>query len=396
MLRPIREAMALEVGRESFPDLFGVVFLVSLLILPLYWWVVARVPRGQLLLIVYAPCAALFLALALAWARAPQDRTIAIVYFVALSSTNLFVISVFWSSMADVWRPDAAKRLFGFIAAGGSIGAILGPTLVNFWVRSIGLSPFIVVACCLLMLTIGLVGYARRTLNRGGAPVAVPGDNERVGGRALDDLKRLVSSPYLLGIAAIIVAGQLIGGFMYNEQARYAEQTYRLVEERAALFARLELFVNVLAFAFQAGVVWWLSGRKGLRFALPALPVLLGTSLLILALFPFGIVLLITQVIRRAADYGLGKPLREMLFTVLNPESKFKSKSLIDTVLQRGTDALAQQAYLLVVGLGMAGVAGLCALMCVLLLPITRSLGATFERHAPAGARSARAAATNS
>jgi AAA family ATP:ADP antiporter len=381
MLRPIREAMALEVGRASFPNLFGTVFLLSIVVLPLYWWLVARVSRRWLLTLVYVPFAAIFLTLALAWTRSPGDRNVAMVYFVAFSSTNLLVISLFWSSMADVWRPDASKRLYGFVAAGGSLGAIIGPFFVGRFVTQLGIAPFIVVACSLLAGTILLVGYARSVLAVA-APVAVPSSDQRVGGRAIDDIRRFVRSPYLLGIAAVVVAGQVIGGFMYAEQARYVEQAYSSVEERAALFSRLESFVNILALIFQAGVVWWLSGRKGLRFALPALPILLGVSLIVLAVFPAGAVLLVTQVIRRAADYGLGKPLREMLFTVLNPESKFKTKSLIDTVLQRGSDGAAQQAYPLIAGIGVTQVAIVCAVICAILLPVTRLLGTAFERDA--------------
>jgi AAA family ATP:ADP antiporter len=200
-----------------------------------------------------------------------------------------------------------------------------------------------------------------------------------VGGRASADLARMIRTPYLLGIAGIIIAGQTIGAFMYSEQGKYVNALYSSDLDRAAAFAWLELGVNVLSLFFQAVVVTWLTRRGSVLWSLSAMPLLIGASFSVLALFPVGGVLLATQVLRRAADYGLGKPPREMLFTVVNPESKFKSKSLIDTLLQRGADFTGQWLYQLVSGLGLAGIAWLCAAICVGLLGATRSLGRGFE-----------------
>jgi AAA family ATP:ADP antiporter len=143
----------------------------------------------------------------------------------------------------------------------------------------------------------------------------------------------------------------------------------------------MELAVNLLSLFFQAVVVGWLTRRGSLAISLSAMPLLVGSSFIVLALFPLGGVLLVTQVLRRAADYGLGKPTREMLFTVLNPESKFKSKSMIDTVFQRGSDVASQWLYFAVAGAGMglAGIALLCGGMSIALLAATRTLGRAFE-----------------
>jgi ATP:ADP antiporter, AAA family len=378
-LRPLREAMALVVGREFNDVQFTIVFVCSLAILPLYWWVVARTPRGRLPWLVYLPFALLFAGLAVGLTRYPGDRTVAAVYFVALSVTNLFVISVFWSSMADVWRPALAKRFYGLMAAGGSAGAIVGPSLVRTTVHELGPAPLIVGACVLLLGSAALVSVARRQLRQASGE-QVPDAAVPVGGRALDDLGRLVRTPYLLGIAGILVVGQLIGGFMYNEQAKYVQYAYSSFADRTALFAQMELWVNVLALLFQAVVVTLLSWRNSLVASLSALPVLLGASFLVMAVFPVGAVLLVTQVLRRAGDYGLGKPTREMLFTVLNPESKFKSKSLIDTVLQRGADAAAQWLYNPIAVLGLAGISWICGGLCLAMLGVTTYLGRAFER----------------
>lgn len=386
MLRSLREAFALEVGREHIGTLFYVTFAVMLGVLPLYWFVVARLPRRRLFPAIYSAVVLLFLGLAAGMAMAPGSRTLAAVYFVAVTSLNLFMVSVFWSVMVDAWRSEAARRLFGFIAAGGSAGAIAGPLFNSLFVQRLGATWVIVVACGLLALAI-LTGRRAQDAGEhatGGDAGRRPGEarlDVAVGGRAIDDLRRLLTSPYLLTIAALIVLGQVLGGFMYQEQAKYVEQAYATLGDRAALFARIDLAVNLLALVFQGAIVGWLAARGGLRLALGFVPLLLIGSLVVLALLPVGAVLLATQVFRRAVDYGLFKPTREMLFTVLNPESKFKSKSLIDTLLQRGGDSAAQLTYPLVSGLGLAGVAWACAGVSVLMLAGAFWLGGAFGRQ---------------
>jgi len=382
VLRPIREALALEVGVRNNFQLFLMVLVASCLMLPVYWWLVRRTPRTRLLWIVNLAFAAAFIALAFGLDALPRNRVLAAVYFVTLTTSNLLLIAVFWSAMSDVWRPELAKRFYGYVAAGGSAGAIVGNLVVRGLVIERGLPPLIIGACVSIVLSGALVSYARAALRRAPDGRVVPDGAIPVGGRALDDLKRLATSPYLLGIAGVIIIGQTIGAFMYNEQGKYIAALYPSDVERAAAFANLEIAVNLLAVFFQAAVVTWLTRRGSVALSLSAMPALIGASFVLLALVPTGAVLMVTQVIRRAADYGLGKPTREMLFTVLNPESKFKSKSLIDTVLQRGSDAGGQAIYKLVEGAGIVGMSWLCVGLCVGLLFSTRILGLAFESKA--------------
>lgn len=383
MLRSLREAFALEVGREYIATLFYVTFAVMMLVLPLYWYVVARVPRRRLFPIIYSTVVVLFAALATGMGTGEGSRWLGAIYFVAVTSLNLFIVSVFWSVMVDAWRSASAKRLFGFIAAGGSAGAIAGPLFNSLFVQSIGPRATIYVACGLIALAIVLGRRAQRleaeTENRERDPtarLALP-----VGGRAIDDMKRLATSPYLLAIAGLIIGGQIIGGFMYQEQAKYVESAYQTLADRAALFARIDLAVNVLSLFFQTVIVGWVASRGGVRRALGLVPALLVVSFVLLVIFPVGAMLLATQVFRRGIDYGLFKPTREMLFTVLNPESKFKSKSLIDTLLQRGGDSVSQLAYPLVAGLGLAGVSAALAFVSALMGAVALWLGTRFEQR---------------
>lgn len=379
--------MALEVGTDQLRQLFGVAFLFCAALLPVYWWLVGRTPRGRLPWLVYTPFVIVFVGLAFGLQNHPGDRDLSFAYFIALSVANLFLIAVFWSAMADVWRPELAKRFYGFVAAGGSAGAILGPTLVRQFVHEWGPTPLILAACALIMLAALMVSVARDRLRRSPTGKRVLDAAIPVGGKALDDMKRLVTSPYLLGIAGIIFVGQLIGGFMYALQGEYVQSTYHTLADRAAVFAQLEFWVNIVTLVFQAGVVTALSWRNSLVTSLSAMPVLVGATFFVMALFPLGSVLLVTQVIRRAADYGLGKPTREMLFTVLNPESKFKSKSLVDILLHRGSDSVAQTLYwpLARMEAGMSGIALICAGMCVAMLGATTYLGRAFERQRTSG-----------
>ncbi len=380
MLRSLREALALDAGRSQFANLFTLTLIASLAILPAYWWLVARVPRRLLFPSTYIGVIVIFLGFALLIAQRPGYAPIAAAYFVALTTLNLFIVTIFWSVMADVWRSESAKRLFGYIAAGGSLGALAGPGFNALFVVRLGLPAVIVIACAMLGIAIVLGMYAQRARaedDRG--RVADP--TIAVGGRARDDLKRLFTSRYLLTLAVVIIVGQTVAAFMYNEQARIVEAAIADRAARAALFARIDFAVSALSLLLQFGVVGWLTARGSVKLSLSIVPALLGASFVALALIPTATMLLVTQVLRRATDYGLSKPTREMLFTVLNPESKFKSKSLMDTLLQRGADSVGNWAYVLVSGFGLAGIAGISAGICLALLLATLWLGNVFERQ---------------
>jgi AAA family ATP:ADP antiporter len=377
MLRSLREAFVLQAGSARIPFFFLITFGAMLAVLPVYWWVVARVPRRRLMACVYAPIIALFATLAAFASGGFVTPTLGGIYFVSVAGLNLLVISVFWSTMVDLWSPDSAKRGFGFIAGGGSAGALAGPAFNAFFVEEIGATAVIYVACAFLIAAV-LMGMFTRHL-RARVDASKAGDaSVAVGGRAIEDLARLVRSPYLLGIAALLVVTQFFGAIMYNEQARFVEAAWPTLIERAEIFARIDLATNVLSLVFQTFVVAWLTAHGGVRATLVTMWALVAVSFAILAFFPTGMLLLVTQVVRRGCDYGLFKPAREMLFTVLSPETKFKSKSLLDTALQRGADSIGNGIYVLVSGLGLALIAGLCAAACVLLVMGARRLGAAY------------------
>ena len=280
MLRPMREALALEVGVQYNSILFSAV-LVVLGGAAAHLLVAGRADaaRPAAVVRVYAVRARVPRAGRRRFTGSRAIATLAFVYFVALTSANLYVISVFWSAMADVWRPELAKRFYGYVAAGGSAGALLGPLIVTVAGaqhrrrRRSSSSP--APSSCARR---GLVSLARRSLRRSAERrSAVPDAAIPVGGRAFDDLARLARTPYLLGIAGVIIAGQTIGAFMYNEQGEVRRRPRTPRWRIAPRSSRdMELAVNLLSLFFQAVVVTWLTRRGSVALSLSAMPVLIG------------------------------------------------------------------------------------------------------------------------
>jgi AAA family ATP:ADP antiporter len=385
VLRPVREEMGVATGVERLPWLFTGTFLAMAAAVPVFGALAARFPRRTLLPVVYAFFIACILGLfallrgvgAPAWAPGA--------FFIWLSVFNLFVVSVFWSFMADVWREEQARRLFGFIAAGGSAGALVGPTVTALLAPRIGPVNLLPVAAAILAGA--LVCVARL---RPGAPVAGPGalpddpgaDEAPVGGGALGGLARMLRSAYLSGIALFVVLGTLFATFVYFQQAQIVRAAFADPGQRTAVFALMDLAVNALTIGAQLFVTGALATRFGLVRVLPALPLVTLAGFTALAMISTAGVLVAFQVLRRAAQYGITGPAREMLFTVLPREDKYKAKNVIDTIVSRGGDALSGWAFagLSALGLGMTGVSLVALPLAALWIALAVYLGRREER----------------
>jgi len=385
VLRPVREEMGVATGVERLPWLFTGTFLAMAAAVPVFGALAARFPRRTLLPVVYAFFIACILGLfallrgvgAPAWAPGA--------FFIWLSVFNLFVVSVFWSFMADVWREEQARRLFGFIAAGGSAGALVGPTVTALLAPRIGPVNLLPVAAAILAGA--LVCVARL---RPGAPVAGPGalpddpaaDEAPVGGGALGGLARMLRSAYLSGIALFVVLGTLFATFVYFQQAQIVRAAFADPGQRTAIFALMDLAVNALTIGAQLFVTGALATRFGLVRVLPALPLVTLAGFTALAMVSTAGVLVAFQVLRRAAQYGITGPAREMLFTVLPREDKYKAKNVIDTIVSRGGDALSGWAFagLSALGLGMTGVSLVALPLAALWIALAVYLGRREER----------------
>lgn len=385
LLRPLRDAMAISAGLENLPWLYTGTFLAMLTLTPLFGALVSRVRKQLLLPITYGFFASNLLVFYLLFKLNPEAFWVASSFFIWLSAFNYFVVSVFWSFMADVFRDEEAKRLFGPIAAGGGTGAIVGPLLMQFLVPRIGVDAVVGLALLLLLGTLPCIrGLSRWADARHGHFVLPPDDPEaRIGGGMMAGLLLVVRSPYLSGIFSIIAIGSIAGLFMYNELLRLVEQTYPDLASRAQFFGRLDTAVNVLAWVFQGFVVSWLIRRFELTGALITIPVIALLSFLALAAAPVLVFLAAGQVVRRAGEYGIAKPSREVLFTVVDAEEKYKAKNFIDTVMQRGSDMVGIWLHYLAqtAGIALAGLSLLCAGGMVVAAAVSYNLGRSFRRR---------------
>ena len=345
ILRPLRDEMGIVGGVKNLPWQFTGTFVVMLLAVPLYSAVVAKFPRRRIIPIVYRFCALNLLAF-LAFDRAGASPVwVARVFFVWVSAFSLLVVSIFWSFMVDTFGQGQGKRLFGAIAAGGSLGAIAGPAIAAVLVKPWG-RPALYVATALLLE--GAVFCVRRLLRwaeaEGSGEVGRAPDRP-VGGGVLAGFWLALASPYLMAIAGMLLAYTVTSTFIYADQARIVSATISDSATRTALFAKIDLWVNVVALAFQAVVTGRVLTRFGLPAALCVLPLLTAGGFLGMAWWPGLTALVAVQIARRGIQYGLERPSREVLFTVVTSEEKYKAKAFIDTVVFRGGDWASIWAY---------------------------------------------------
>lgn len=347
ILRPVRDEMGIQSGVENLQWLFTGTFLVMLAAVPVFGAAVARLPKRKLVPFVYYFFILNLFIFFLSFKGNAFGVWVARAFFIWLSVFNLFVVSVFWSFMVDLFDSEQAKRLFGFIAAGGSTGAIVGPLLTA------GLSPVLgpvnLILFSILLLFLAVVCIHALLRWRPCSSSVYPdkvgkgegADDVRIGGSVISGFTRVIKSPYMLGICLFILLYTSLSTFLYFTQARIVEGAFSDPGKRTALFASMDLAVNVLTIMGQVFLMGRLTTRLGVSFALMLIPAIVSAGFLILSFFPVLPVLVVFQVLRRAGNYSITRPAREVLFTVVPEEDKYKSKNFIDTVVYRGGDAVS-------------------------------------------------------
>jgi ATP:ADP antiporter, AAA family len=372
VLRPLREEMGIRGGVSKLHWVFTATFVVMLAAVPLFSALVARVPRARAVPWVYRFFILNLVVFYGLFRGGVAPEWTARAFFVWVSVYNLFVVSVFWSFMADVFSADQGRRLFGFVAAGGSAGALLGPALAAGLVGRIGIANLLLLSALLLEASarcaLRLAAWARRARTDGAGErhpgrdggatgAAGAGGEAPVGGSALAGFTTVVRSRYLRGIAAHWLLMAVGATFLYFQQARIVAQAFPDPARRTAIFAGVDLAVNVAALATQALATGRIVTGLGVGAALALVPAVSVAGFAVLALSPTFWVLGAVQALRRAGHYGLERPAREVLFTVVRREDKYKAKSFIDTAVFRGGDAVAgwMQAGLVALGLGIPG-----------------------------------------
>jgi AAA family ATP:ADP antiporter len=337
VLRPIRDEMAIQVGQGALHELFTAVFVTMLVLAPLFGWLTRTFARKRLLPWLYAFFAANLVGFyALFEAGGVQQAAIARVFFVWVSVFNLFAVSVFWSFMADLYDTAQAKRLYGFIAAGGTTGALTGPTLTASLVTLVGAKGMLLVSAAFLAIAIVSILRLRAWAARTGASGV--NDEQPIGGSIWAGLADVVRSPYLFAICAFLLCYALLSTFLYFQQAELVPAAIADSAERTRLLALVDVAVNVLTLVTQLVAFSAMIRRLGTTFMLCAMPVVSIVGFAALALQPTLATLVVFGVLRRAGEYAISKPARETLFNTLAAEQKYKAKNVIDTLVHRFGD----------------------------------------------------------
>ena len=385
VLRPLRDQMGIAGGVRNLPWLFTATFVALLLAQPLYGALVARLPRARFIPLVYH----FFVAnLALFWLLLTLDAGsawVARVFFVWVSVFNLFAVVVFWSFMADLFSSEQGKRLFGFIGAGGTAGALLGPVVTIGLSLPLGPVNLLLVAAALLELAV----LCAWRLEKAAAPAAraPAAADARIGGGALAGLAEVARSRYLLGIAAWVSLLSFGGTFLYFQQAHIVSTTLHGAAEQTRLFAGIDLAVGLLTLATQTFVTGRFLKRFGVAAGAAALPAVYVVAFAVLALAPGLAAVVVFQALQRTMNFAIANPARQVFYTVVSREEKYKAKNLVDVVVFRGSDALYGWLFdsLQALGLKLAAIAA-CAVPAALgWLALSAALGRAQARRAARG-----------
>jgi AAA family ATP:ADP antiporter len=356
IMRPIRDQAGVAGGVNNLQWLFTGT-LVGMLVLNIpFAYLVKKLPRSRFIPITYRFFAAnivLFAAL-LYWSDSGQTIWVGRIFFIWVSVFNLFVVSVFWQMNVDLFSPEQGKRLFAVIAAGATIGAIVGSSLTASLARYVSPIFLLLGAAILLEVAVFSVGRLSRlspTLHR--QPIS--GSEEApIGGSAFAGITHAFRSRYLLNVSLFLLLFAITSTFLYFQQAGIVSRSFSDRGAQTAFFASVDLLVNVLTLAVQL----FLTGRMvlllGVALTLGVLPALTIIGFGALALFPTIAAVAVFQVLRRAADYAIARPTREVLFTVVSREDRYKAKSFIDTVVYRTGDQVGAWSVALLRWVGLS------------------------------------------
>jgi AAA family ATP:ADP antiporter len=360
VIRPIRDEMGVAGGVQNLPWLVTGTLVGMTILNPPFAALVARLAPARFIAITYRFFIAnlvVFLILVSA-TSGEQNIWVGRVFFIWSAIFNLFVVSVFWAFLADAFDNDQARRLFGFIAAGGTLGGIAGSTLTASLVTHTGSAVLLLVSAALLELAV----FSMRRLSKIFAGLrerrSTRGQDVPVGGSVLAGLSHSVKSPYLLNISLYMLLLAVLSTYLYFQQAEIVRQNFTDRALRTAFFANVDLAVNVLTLAIQLFLTGRILKALGVAITLTLLPALSAAGFLLLGVAPGLWAIVAVQVLRRAGNFAVAAPTREILFTVTSREDKYKAKSFIDTFVYRAGDQIGAWSYawMGLLGMGVAGI----------------------------------------
>ncbi len=360
VLRPIRDEMGVAGGVDNLPWLFLGTLVATLVVSPLFSTLVARLPRPRFIAWSYRAMSACLVGFLLALSLLPEATHVWIgrVFFIWLSVYSLFVVSLFWAVMADVFRSQSARRLFGVISAGGTLGGLTGGMITALAVEHLGTLPLLLVSVLLLEGAL----WCMRQLSRHTAASdeeAAQLESEVIGGQWYAGFSAAARSPYLLGVCAYMLLYTVGSTFLYFLQAEIVGQAISDSAERTAYFAQVDMLINALTLVLQLFLTGRALGALGVGMTLSLLPLMSVGGFLTLSLTPVLGAVVVFQVARRVTNFALSNPAREVLFVPLSREDKYKAKNLIDTFVYRLGDQVGAwtHAGLAAIGIGSAGIA---------------------------------------
>ena len=384
ILRPVRDAMASDWTDAEVSWLWTLNFFISTVIVALYGSMVSKFRFRLLVPTIYGIFAISFI-IFYALGSFFEDRTlIDKSFYVWVSVFSLFHISVFWTFMSELFSKEQSGRLFGIIAVGASVGGLIGPSITAFFSVSLGADNLMLIASMMLLIPIPIIFYLQslRSKELNNEVLDIPGSNQSIGGNPLAGFKMFFSNPYLLSIGLFIFLYTGISSFVYFELKNLLSDFSR--SERSVIWAQMDLAVNILAISTGLFATGRIVTKFGMPVTITIVPIMICIGLLVLAISPLLGVVVVLQVIRRAGNYAVTRPAREMLFTLVNQETRFKAKPVIDIVAYRGGDMLTAWLFTGLtqgLGLGLASVAAVGAGIASLWALVGIYLGKWFDRY---------------
>lgn len=349
IMRPIRDQMGIAGGVNNLQWLFTGTLIGMLLLNVPYGYLVKTLPRTRFITITYRFFSAniLLFAIALHFADGEQAIWIGRAFFIWISIFNLFVVSVFWALIVDTFNSAQGKRLFGFIAAGATIGAITGSSITATFARHVPTPVLLFGAIILLEVAVFSVRHLSRLSEALNArPHESPGSP--VGGNIFAGITHPFKSAYLANVSLFILLFTITATFLYFQQASLVRDNFHDRGAQTAFFAQIDLAVNVITLVVQLFFTGRIVGIFGVGLTLAILPALTLLGFGALAALPAVSTLVVFQVLRRSSDYAIARPTREVLYTVVPREDRYKAKNFIDTVVYRGGDQVGAWAYALI------------------------------------------------
>jgi ATP:ADP antiporter, AAA family len=384
VVKPVRDAMGTVYGVSHLQELFTATFIASFVFAPLYSGLASRLRLSTFLPWVYGFVAVtILLFYALFVSGKYQDRWIAAGFYVWVSTFNMLIISVFWTFMADIFSRTQAKRLFGFVAAGGTIGGIVGPAIATFLATRIGNNNLVLISAAgfgMTAILVRMLAAEKQKLLAEGVEAQPTSLEHRLKGNPFDGFRLLLQSRYLLLLAAFLLLMTWISTIVYFQLGDLITKAFPSREARTQAYGMIDLTVNSFAVLIQLFGTGRIIARFGVNIGLLLNPIIMVVAFLAIAFSPVLVVLCGVQIVRRVAEYAVAKPTREMLFTVVDQESRYKAKNVIDTVVYRFGDFSSAWVSAAILPYGMAGLAIFGAIVSGIWFPIAYQLGKRYER----------------